>query len=447
MSDFSLENLMCHQDNLETVLDNLKEGIIAHDMNRRIFFFNKEAERITGYTRQEILGRDCHEAFGSPFCGEHCAFCVGEPDLADTSEYTINITTKTGEHRRLEATVTSMKNGDGQLIGVLSSFKDVTDLFSLKMKAGELTSFGSIIGQDRKMLDIFQQIRDVSGYDYTVHISGETGTGKELVANAIHNESPRAGAPFVPINCGALPEGLIESELFGHIKGAFSGAIRDKKGRFELANGGTLFLDEVSELSNPMQVKLLRFLQEGTIEKLGAENTTAVDVRVISATNVDLKQAVRKKTFREDLYYRLNVIPIRIPLLRERKTDIPLLIEHFLEEARQAYAQSRLRVSREALAYMMDYDWPGNVRELQNAIQFGIVKCNGVEIRREDLPLELRDNRPTRQRRGPTHKLAPSQVRHALKQTAGNKSKAASILGVGRATLYRFLNRHPDIAH
>jgi len=168
---------------------------------------------------------------------------------------------------------------------------------------------------------------------------------------------------------------------------------------------------------------------------------------VISATNVDLKQAVRKKTFREDLYYRLNVIPIRIPLLRERKTDIPLLIEHFLKEARQAYAQSRLRVSREALACMMDYDWPGNVRELQNAVQFGIVKCNDVEIRLEDLPLELRNFKFQTPRRGPAQKLDLSQVRHALKQTAGNKTKAASLLGVGRATLYRFLNRHPDIAH
>jgi PAS domain S-box-containing protein len=267
MPNLSLENLICQQDNLETVLDNLKEGIIAHDMNRRIFFFNKEAERITGYSRQEIVGRDCHEAFGSPFCGEHCAFCVDEPEMADTSEYTINIITKTGDPRRLEATITSMKNGGGQLTGVLSSFRDVTDLFSLKIKAGELTSFGNIIGQDSKMLDIFQQIRDVSGYDYTVHISGETGTGKELVANAIHNESPRSGAPFVPINCGALPEGLIESELFGHVKGAFSGAVRDKKGRFELADGGTAFLDEIADLSNNMQVKLLRFLQEGQFER------------------------------------------------------------------------------------------------------------------------------------------------------------------------------------
>ncbi len=445
MSDFSLENLICHQDNLETVLDNLKEGIIAHDMNRRIFFFNKEAERITGYSRQEILGRDCHEAFDSPFCGEHCAFCVDEPALADTAEYTINITTKTGEPRRLEATITSMKNGDGQLTGVLSSFRDVTDLFSLKMKAGELTSFGNIIGQDSKMLDIFQQIRDVSGYDFAVHIFGETGTGKELVANAIHNESPRAGAAFVPINCGALPEGLIESELYGHVKGAFSGAIRDKKGRFELADAGTVFLDEVAELSNNMQVKLLRFLQDGQFDRVGGERTASVNVRVISATNKQLKVAVKQGRFRDDLYYRLNVIPIHLPPLRERKIDIPLLIDRFLREAAERYDRQALNVSPKAMALMLDYRWPGNVRELQNAIQFAFVKCSGKSIAAEDLPLELRENENTCIRRGPSRKLDSEGVRAALVKTGGNKAKAAKFLGVGRATLYRFLGDHPEL--
>jgi PAS domain S-box-containing protein len=445
MSDFSLENLMCHQDNLETVLDNLKEGIIAHDMNRRIFFFNKEAERITGYNRQEMLGRDCHEAFDSPFCGEHCAFCVDEPELEDTADYMINIHTKSGEPRRLEATITSMKTGDGRLTGVLASFRDITDLFSLKMKAAEMTSFGNIIGQDSKMLDIFQQIRDVSGYDYTVHISGETGTGKELVANAIHNESPRSGAPFVPINCGALPEGLIESELFGHVKGAFSGAIRDKKGRFELAHGGTVFLDEVAELSNNMQVKLLRFLQEGQFERVGGESTVTVNVRVISATNRMLKDAVRDGRFRDDLYYRLNVIPIHLPPLRDRKIDIPLLVDRFLREAAERYNRKPLKVSRKAMSLILDYRWPGNVRELQNAIQFAFVKCGGKSIAAEDLPLELREVENVCIRRGPSRKLDVEGVQTALVKTGGNKAKAAKLLGVGRATLYRFLGDHPEL--
>jgi transcriptional regulator with PAS, ATPase and Fis domain len=372
-------------------------------------------------------------------------FCDDNPEPADKSEYTLNLTTKTGEHRRVEMTVTSMKNVDGRFTGVLASFKDITALFSLQMKAGELTNFGNIIGQDSKMLDIFKQIRDVAGYDYPVHISGETGTGKELVSNAVHNESGRAGAPFVPINCGALPEGLIESELFGHIKGAFSGAIRDKKGRFELADGGTIFLDEVAELSNNMQVKLLRFLQEGKFERVGGEQTASVNVRVISATNKDLKKAVKQGTFRDDLYYRLNVIPIRLPPLRDRKIDIPLLVEHFLREAGERYNRKPLKISSKAMSLMLDYRWPGNVRELQNAIQFAIVKCSDKTISAADLPLELREIENVCIRRGPSRKLTMEGVRSTLIKTGGNKAKAAKLLGVGRATLYRFLGEYPEL--
>lgn len=445
MTDFSLEKLMCHRDNLENVLDNLKEGIIAHDMDRRIFFFNTEAERITGYLREEVLGRDCHEAFGSPFCGERCAFCESPLRLSDKSDYTLNISTKSGEQRRIEMTVTSMRDAEGQYTGVLASFNDVTDIFSLKERAGELTSFDHIIGHDSKMISIFKQIKAVADYDYPVHISGETGTGKELVAEAIHSESRRGGAPFVPINCGALPEGLIESELFGHVKGAFTGAIRDKKGRFELADTGTVLLDEVTELSNNMQAKLLRFLQEGEFERVGGEQTIRVDVRVISATNKNLKEAVKRGKFRQDLYYRLNVIPVHLPPLRERKMDIPLLSDHFLQEARQRYGKKNLKISSKAMALMLDYRWPGNVRELQNAIQYAIVKSNNRLISSDDLPLELRDLENICIRRGPSRKLDEESVRSALERTGGNKVKAARLLGVGRATLYRFLGEHPDL--
>ena len=445
MSDLSLENLMCHRDNLEHVLDNLKEGIIAHDMHRRIFFFNQEAERISGYLREEVLGKDCHEAFGHPFCGGRCKFCDDAPDLSEKSEYSLTITTKSGELRRIEMTITSMRDDGDGFVGVLASFRDVTDLFSLKLQAGKLTSFCNIIGQDHEMYKIFKHIRDVSSYDYPVHITGETGTGKELVANAIHNESSRNGGAFVPINCGALPEGLIESELFGHVKGAFSGAIRDKKGRFELADGGTVFLDEVAELSHNMQVKILRFLQEGQFERVGGEQTVSVDVRVISATNKNLKEAVKQGRFREDLYYRLNVIPIHMPPLRERKMDIPLLIEHFLQQASERYKRDRLKVSAPAMALMMDYYWPGNVRELQNAVQFAFVKCADDIIKAEDLPLELRELENVCVRRGPSRKLNLEAVRSALVRTAGNKAKAAKMLGVGRATLYRFLADHPEL--
>ncbi|MBW2296043.1 MAG: sigma 54-interacting transcriptional regulator, partial [Deltaproteobacteria bacterium] len=265
-----------------------------------------------------------------------------------------------------------------------------------------------------------------------------------LVAHAIHNESRRGGAPFVPINCGALPEGLIESELFGHVKGAFSGAIRDKKGRFELADNGTVFLDEISELPKPMQVKLLRFLQEGSFEKVGGEKTTLVNVRVISATNKYIKKEVQRGNFREDLYYRLNVIPITVPPLRERKNDIPLLVDHFLDQFPEILENEKMRISDEALAMMMDYRWPGNVRELQNAVQFSIVRSRGDTIRPEDLPLELKDFIVEKPRRGPARKLDAAMVKAALAKTGGNKAKAAKLLGVGRATLYRFLGSQPQ---
>ena len=444
MSKQSFEELLTNARNLERILDNLKEGVIAHDLNRRIFFFNKEAENITGYLREEVLGQDCHDVFDEPFCGEHCSFCDSEALDGEYKEYTMTPPSKNGESRRVEISVTPLRDEKGITIGVLSSFRDMTDLFCLRLKAEQLTRFDNIIGQDVKMLQVFQQIRDVSNYDYPVHITGETGTGKELVAAAIHTESRRGGAPFVPINCGALPEGLLESELFGHVKGAFSGAIREKKGRFQLADNGTIFLDEVAELSKPMQVKLLRFLQEGTFEKVGGEETLAVNVRVISATNKDLWQEVQYGRFRDDLYYRLNVIPIQIPPLRERKNDIPLLVEHFLKQAGELHDQKPLVMSRNGLSLLLDYSWPGNVRELQNALQFAIVQCNDRVISPSDLPLEFRQKLSHRSRRGPARKLTGDSVRSVLLRTGGNKAGAARILGVGRATLYRFLSDHPE---
>jgi len=445
MSALTIDNLLSNPKNLERILDNLKDGIIAHDLNRRIFYFNKKAEAITGYRREDVLGKDCHDALGGPLCGSRCSFCGSQPIILDTAEYPINIITRGGEPRRLEMNATMIRDDNDREVGVLASFQDVTDLFELRVKAKEMTGFCNIIGCDNKMVDVFRQVKDVSGYDYPVHISGETGTGKELVANAIHNESLRAGNPFVPINCGALPEGLIESELFGHVKGAFSGAFRDKKGRFELADKGTILLDEIAELPKLLQVKLLRFLQEGTFEKVGGEKTVSVDIRVISATNKDLKKEVKKGVFREDLFYRLNVIPMHIPPIRERKSDIPLLVNHFLSNAPVFKGQKLPRISQEALNMLMDYAWPGNVRELQNAVQFAIVRCKGKVIRPKDLPLELKDFIFEKPKRGPLRKLDAERVKAALKKTGGNKARAAKVLGVGRATLYRFLGDHPQV--
>jgi PAS domain S-box-containing protein len=441
--DARLENLLTDKINLERILDSLMEGIIAHDKERRILFFNRAAERITGYHREEILGRDCHDAFGSPFCGGRCSFCGEPPNSWKNVDYPLNLVTKDGSSRRIEMSVTGMTDESGCFTGVLAAFRDVTDLIGLQIRLGQITSFAGIIGQDHKMLQIFEQIRELATNDYPVHVMGETGTGKELVAAAIHNESRRGGGAFVPINCGALPEGVLESELFGHVKGAFSGAIRDKKGRFELADGGTIFLDEVVDLTKSMQVKLLRVLQEGTFERVGGEETVSVDVRVISAANRDLKREVERKNFREDLYYRLNVVPIELPPLRARKNDIPLLAEEFLRQASEQ-GQKTAGLSKKALSLMMDYLWPGNVRELQNTLHYALVKCKGRLIRPEDLPMELKSRRSSR--RGPTRKLNPEMVQAALDRTGGNKAKAARHLGVGRATLYRFLEEFPDVS-
>ena len=444
------------RDNLNLVLDNLKQGVIAHTPNRIITVFNKEAEKITGYSKEDVLGKDCHEVFNAPFCGARCSFCNDKPDIsADTKEYPITFVTKSGDTRNLEMTVSAIIDNDGVFKGVIASFRDLTDTINLSLKAQTLSSFNGIIGKDSTMQEIFRQIRDVALYGYPVHISGETGTGKERVANAIHEISAYGNGAFVPVNCGAIPEGIVESELFGHVKGAFTGAVKERKGRFELAHQGTLFLDEVADLPLKIQVKLLRFLQEGSFEKVGGEKKVSVDVRIISAANKSLKEEVQTGRFREDLYYRLNVIPIHLPPLRHRKTDIPLLADHFLKQAEQENNTPVPAMDGDTLNVLLDYDWPGNVRELKNVIQFSVVRCRGKNILPADLPPEItrgagaslalvRPRSPVSEPGPVRGKLDAASVKAALTKTGGNKSKAARVLGVGRATLYRFLAGDAD---
>lgn len=452
-----LTNSILDHDNLTLVLDNLKLGIIAHTPDRIITVFNKEAERITGYIKEDVIGKDCHIVFQSPFCGGKCSFCDDQtPSFsADTKEYPLNIITKKGDTRQLEMTVSAIIDKNKNFKGVLASFRDVTDTFNLSLKAENLSNFAGIIGKHKTMQDIFRQIRDVALYNYPVHVSGDTGTGKERVALAIHGISSYGNGAFVPVNCGAIPEGIVESELFGHVKGAFTGAIKERKGRFELADKGTLFLDEVAELPLSTQVKILRFLQEGTFEKVGGEKKVSVDVRIISATNKNLKEAVKKGTFREDLYYRLNVIPIHLPPLRERRSDIPLLTTHFLKEAEQESNNPIPKLAAASLDVMLDYHWPGNVRELKNVIQFSVVRSRGSYIMPKDLPMELtqgmdissytKKNPILETRLTVRGKLDVQTVKDAIKKTGGNKSKAARVLGVGRATLYRFITQNAEI--
>ena len=433
--------------NTDNILNSLSGGIFAHDLNRRIFYFSTKAAELTGLKPEDVMGKDCHEIFHGGLCSENCSFCSGgniEP--FDEKSYPISFSDTQGKRKECDLSVVPLKDEDGRIYGVAASLKDNSELNLLKLRNREINSFRGIIGNDPQMLDVFQQIKDVADYPFPVHISGETGTGKELVAAAIHNESQRRNKPFVPVNCGALPESLIESELFGHVKGSFSGAVKDKKGRFELAEGGTIFLDEIGELSKDMQVKLLRFLQEGTFDKVGGEKTISVDVRVISATNRNLKKEVLNNRFREDVYYRLNVIPVVLPPLRDKKNDIPILVAHFLKKIEHIHHGKLPDFSEDALSAMMQYSFPGNVRELENAVQYAIVRSRGKTIMPEHLPMEFAGMEPeSSNKRGPSRKLEPQSVREAITRAGGNKSKAARLLGVGRATLYRFLDENEGL--
>jgi DNA-binding NtrC family response regulator len=323
-----------------------------------------------------------------------------------------------------------------------------TRVAQLETQARDRYQFSQIIGKSPVMQRVFQIIERVAPTNATVLISGRTGTGKELVARAIHFNSPRAGKPLVDINCGALPEQLVESELFGHVKGAFTGAGESKKGLFETAHGGTLFLDEVQSLKPDLQAKLLRALQERVIRRVGGRENINVDVRVAAATNQDIAEAVKKGEFREDLYYRLNVVGIMLPPLRERREDVPLLIDHFLKRYAEENHQEPRHFSNEAIRLMLSYDWPGNVRELQNAVEHALAIGLGPSLTIADLPMSISgmtSNTGAPEPVGEGRTLDEVERRHILRileETGGNHLRAAEILGIHRRTLYRKLEKY-----
>ncbi len=436
---------------LEAILDHLPSGVIVHDLDRKINWFNSSAEKILGYSRTEVIGRDCHEVFANGFCGGQCEFCDKPTDPAKVLEigprnYIVNTCTREGVQKKVEMFVCPVKDLQEKAIGVVACFNDITEVVQLRNELKKTFSFHGIIGSDKSMQEVYSLIRDLADSDCAVLVQGESGTGKELVAGAIHGESERSGKPFIAVNCGALPEGILESELFGHVKGSFTGAFRDKKGKFELANSGTIFLDEVGELSMPMQVKLLRVLQEQKIERVGGEETISIDVRVISATNRDLRKMIRTGQFREDLFYRLCVVPVDLPSLRNRRNDIPLLIGHFIKTFNGQQNRNIIGVDDNALQIMIDYPWPGNIRELQNAIQYAFVKCKLDWISPGHLPPEISqlqvspsDTGQAKTVKTRKKKLDYQSVVAALEQADNNRTKAAQLLGVGRATLYRFM--------
>lgn len=439
-----LKAFLASKHEYDLILDHISEGVIAHDVNRRIFYFNAAAERITGYKREELLNRDCHEVLPSGLCGSKCSFCSGGkwPDTPMGKD--LEIVTRSGERRRIHMDLNVIKDEKDTPVGALACFRDLTTEVLLARRLGEIEQFSGIVGRDPKMLALYDIIPELAESTAPVLIQGESGTGKELVAAALHNEGPRANKLFVPVNCGALPEGLLESELFGHVKGAFTGAIRDKKGRFELADGGTIFLDEIGDISPAMQVKLLRVLQEGRFEQVGSEKTIKVNVRVISATHRDLVKEMAAGKFREDLFYRLSVVPLVLPPLRERRTDIPLLANHFLK---LLAIGKEITFSPDAMDFMLGYNWPGNVRELQNWIQFALIKCKAGMVLLEHLPPIALKTIPLPSVSGSAsmsakgkQRLTPQIVHDAIEKAGGNKVEAARALGVSRATLYRFMD-------
>jgi PAS domain S-box-containing protein len=453
--------LVAQRQTLERLVDALEDGVLVHDEKRRITLFNRAAERITGYRREDVLGKECFAVFDPDgLCGGACRVGgrrstadrpAAERSAAGRSVGEIPFTTAHGEDRRLRLTATPMAGADGEPGGLLVVLRDVTEVATLRERVRARGRFHGMIGNTPAMEDVFEMVRRVTASDYPVLITGESGTGKEMVAGAIHQESRRQGAPFVAINCGALPEPLLESELFGHVRGAFTGAVRDKKGRFELADGGTIFLDEIGELTPAFQVKLLRVLEEKRFERVGSEQTVAVDVRVVAATNRDLSEMVRRGAFREDLYYRLAVVPIRLPPLRARREDLPALVEKILGDVREETGKPIRAVSDAAMDLLLAYRWPGNIRELINALRSAAVRCAGETIEPAHLPPDVRaaatfadapdgDVSPaSAPETGRRRKLDPAAVDRALSATRGNKVRAARLLGVGRATLYRFL--------
>ncbi len=322
--------------------------------------------------------------------------------------------------------------------------RDLSELKALNAELRRRYSFESLVGKNQKMQEVYDLILQVAPLSTTVLIQGESGTGKELIAQAIHQRSPRKNKPFVPVNCGALVENLLESELFGHVRGAFTGASTTRVGRFEAADDGTIFLDEIGDLSPATQVKLLRVLQEGTFEKVGATTTQKVDVRVVAATNRDLKAAIRAGQFREDLYYRLNVVPIVIPPLRERRDDIPLLIRRFIEKFNRMMKKSIRTVSPDAMEILMEYPYPGNVRQLENIIEHAFVKCRGDKIEKRHMPSDLTGSKDdlvalALLSGNPLATLEKELIKKVLEQCQGNPQIAANRLGISRTTLWRKL--------
>ncbi|MFH1314317.1 MAG: sigma 54-interacting transcriptional regulator [Candidatus Eisenbacteria bacterium] len=430
----------------EAIINSIADGVFTLSTDMTLTSFNKSAEAITGYSAEEVLGKPCKNIFRSKGCDQICPVRQMLVSGRPVTGVEMEMTTKNGVKVPVSMSTAVLRDETGDVIGAVETFRDLSTVKTLTEELRGKYSFRNIIGKSHKMRDVYQLIKSVAPTNVTVLIQGNTGTGKELVARAIHYESPRADKPFVVVNCAALPETLLESELFGHVRGAFTGAIADRKGRFERADGGTVFLDEIAEVSPAIQVKLLRVLETKQFERVGDSQTKGVDVRLVSATNRNLKELIGRGEFREDLYYRINVVAINLPPLRERDEDIPLLVDHFVEKLNADTGKHVRQVSQGAMDVLIDHVWPGNVRELENAIGHAFVHCRGDTILPEHLPRELVEVTPHAASgmasAGSIEEMEKAAVTDMLKRCKGNRSQAARRLGIGRSSLWRKIKKY-----
>jgi PAS domain S-box-containing protein len=431
------------EETTKVILECISDGVFTIDYNWEITSFNRAAEEITGISRKEAVGRHCWEVFRSNMCEEGCALKKtmeeGKPFIS-TSAYIIN-----SEKKQIPITASTSllidKNGD--VIGGVETFKDHSLVEELRKELSTCFRVEDIISRSDGMKNIFNILPQISESDSSVLIEGETGTGKELMARAIHNISHRKKEPFIAINCGALPDTLLESELFGYKKGAFTHAVKDKPGQFALAHGGTIFLDEIGDTSPAFQVSLLRVLQDHEFTPLGGLEKEKTDIRIIAATNKDLSELVRKKRFRQDLYYRINVIRLTLPPLRQRMEDIPLLVERFINKLNIRQGKSIQGIDKEVLQVLMSHDFPGNIRELENIIEHAFVLCSEGYIKLGSLPgsLSMQSDSILNKNDDPVKMAQINVIKNALARNNNNRNAAAKDLGIHKSTLFRRINK------
>ncbi len=419
------------------IFNSISDGIFTTDKNCRITSFNKAAEKITGFSASEAINKNCFDVFRTDICNKRCALKDTLKNEEPTENIRVTIISRDGCEIPINVTTTLLKDKNNKIIGAVELFRDISELEHLRERIKNNRSLDEIVSMNLQMQQIIGLLPNIAESDCNVLIQGPSGSGKELFAQVIHNLSPRKYGPYIKINCAALPAQLLESELFGYEKGAFTDAKHNKPGQFCLANGGTLLLDEISEMDISLQVKLLRVLNNGEYRPLGSSKTLYSDARIIAATNADLKQEIGNNKFREDLYYRINVMNIKIPPLKDRPEDIPLLVDHFLKLFKKKNRNGVEKISPEALGILMKYSFPGNVRELENTIQHTFVMCRNGVILPEHLPESITNEHFISKNVSNNLNDERELIIESLKRNKGNKSKAAVELGMHRSTLWR----------